>query len=294
MAWIGGDQGTATGRVVLSASRRTELLHFPDRFLEALEKFPPETVHSVVLWTKTPSLLFRRDRRELLQRLLEYDQIYVQLSVTGLGSSFLEPGVPDHSKTLDMLPKLIEIVGSPKRVNVRFDPILNLADAQGHVLTNFHMFPEIAQRCREHDVREFTVSWATIYPRVRRRLAALGFVELEASPSLKRRQARTLNEWARSFGINVKGCCTQPFLPGFGCINGGVLSSLHPKGKSCTLKRAAGQRKLCLCTSSRDIGWYYPCPNGCVYCYAQPKVAATSSRKGYILGCLDARELGGA
>jgi len=184
--------------------------------------------------------------------------------------SFLEPGTPDYKKTLEILPRLIELVGSADRVNVRFDPILNLVDGQGHALTNFDLFPHIAQRYKEHGVREFTVSWATIYPRVRRRLVALGFAELDAGPAVKRRQAHKLKQWARSLAIRVKGCCTQPFLPGFGCINGDLLCHLHPSWDACSVEKAPGQRELCPCTKSRDIGWYYPCPNGCGYCYAQP------------------------
>lgn len=258
-------------KIVLSASRRTELLHFPTKFLKALDRFPPEKVHSIVMWTKTPYLLFRNDRAKLLKCLLEYDQIYMHITITGLGSSFLEPNIPRYQETIDLLPKLIDFVKSPKRVNIRFDPILNLVHGDGSIISNLDLFPTVAEGCREQGVTELTVSWMAAYKKVKRRLGKLGFVEFEASDALKKKQAEKLNHWAKGLGVHIKGCCTQPYLSGYGCINGRLLSELHPKKEKCTLEKPTGQRELCVCTKSYDIGWYYWCPNGCPYCYAQPK-----------------------
>lgn len=266
-------------KIVLSASRRTELLWFPERFVKALDCFPPEKVHSIVLWTKTPHLLFRNDRSKLLKRLFEYDQIYMHVTITGLGSSFLEPNIPHYLKKIDILPKLIDIVKSPNRVNIRFDPILNIVHRDGKVLSNLDLFPEIAESCKDQGISEFTVSWMAAYEKVKRRLGALGFVKFEADKTLKEEQARKLNVWGRVIDVHIKGCCTQPYLPAYGCINGRLLSELHPRKEKCTLEKPTGQRELCVCTKSRDIGWYYMCPNGCAYCYAQPKFDLSKALK---------------
>ena len=258
-------------KVVLSASRRTELLHYPERFLAKLDLYPPERVHSIVLWTKTPDLLLKPSKKAILQRLLEYDHIYMHVTITGLGSSFLEPNTSPYLDTIDLLPRLIDVVESPQRINVRFDPILNLVHETGTILCNLDLFPTIAVGCKEQGVTEFTTSWMAAYPKVKRRLSNLGFVKFEADDALKRKQAEKLNHWAKTLGINIKGCCTQPYLPGYGCVNGRRLSYLHPKKDECTLEKPTGQRALCICTLSRDIGWYFSCPNGCAYCYGQPK-----------------------
>ncbi len=64
--------------------------------------------------------------------------------------------------------------------------------------------------------------------------------------------------------------CCEPSLPVQRCIDGALLARLHPTGEPCKTERARGQRKLCGCTVSLDVGHYLPCPNGCVYCYAHP------------------------
>jgi DNA repair photolyase len=256
-------------KLVLSASRRVELLHLPQRFIKKLDEYPPSTVHSIVLWTKTPQLLFQH--QELRKRLLEYDQIFCHLTITGLGASFLEPNTRPSQETIDLLPKMIDFVGIPERVNIRFDPILNLNHKDGKTLSNFHLFPKIAEQCKEHGITEFTFSWMTAYKKVQRRLEALGFERLEATSELKTKQVKQLNAWSKEFSVNVKGFCTEPFYPSYGCINGTLLTQLHPKKEQCTLEKPSGQRALCACTKSRDIGWYYSCPNGCAYCYGQAK-----------------------
>ena len=74
---------------------------------------------------------------------------------------------------------------------------------------------------------------------------------------------------AASMGVTLHACCV-PGLPRSRCVDGELLSRLHPKGYPCSKRRAKGQRPLCGCTESFDIGWYKPCPTGCLYCYANP------------------------
>lgn len=259
-------------KLVLSASRRVEFLCFPDRFLEALDKYPPRRVHTIVIWTKKPQLLHSHKCRRLLKRLQEYDQLYLHISITGLGSHFLEPNIRPFEETISFLPKVVDLVGTPRRISVRFDPIINIVHESGMAISNFHLFPRVAEGSIDNGITRFTVSWMSAYSKVRRRLEALGFAELEPNDSIKKKQARKLRTWEKRLAIDIKGCCTQPFFPAAGCIDGTLLSNLHPKGEKCSLEKPLGQRPLCGCTTSIDIGWYYQCPNGCVYCYGQPKI----------------------
>ena len=254
-------------RLVISASRRTEILHFPDRLLSALDTHPPETVHTVVIWTKNPGLLF--EHGEVLSRLKEYDQLFFHVTVTGMGSTVLEPGVPKMEEALSVLPRVVEVAGSGERVTVRFDPIVNLSGPKVPRFTNIGLFPQVARRALRAGIRRLKVSWVHPYQKVKRRLGRIG-LEILDDPALKHSQAELLAGWSRELGVQLSGCCTQPFLEASACIDGALLSRLHPGGEECSLRKARDQRKLCLCTESLDIGWYLSCPGGCRYCYGQP------------------------
>ena len=56
----------------------------------------------------------------------------------------------------------------------------------------------------------------------------------------------------------------QPSL--FGALEG---SNARYKYK---IKKDKGQRELCGCIMSKDIGQYDTCPHGCVYCYANTSI----------------------
>ena len=78
---------------IISASRRTELVgHYPDHLLRRLRDLGPDTIHTLVIWTKDPTnLLHHRPLREALSSV---GQLFVHWTITGLGGTFLEPNVP--------------------------------------------------------------------------------------------------------------------------------------------------------------------------------------------------------
>jgi hypothetical protein len=80
----------ANFKKIVSASRRVDLVAFyPDYMAEKIEEIGTENVHTLIIWTKNPSnMLFHSQLNRLLERL---DQIYVLLTVTGLGGTPLEP-----------------------------------------------------------------------------------------------------------------------------------------------------------------------------------------------------------
>ncbi len=260
-------------KVVLSASRRTEMLHFPNKFAKKLEqKYPPEKVHTIVLWTKTPQLIFKEPIRNVLKRY----NLFVMCTITGLGGSFLEPNIQKPTEIPQYLHRIIDefLDSNPDKIHVRFDPILNLRiDAKR--FTNLQRFPEVVELVEPLGIKTFKVSWATYYPKVRRRLKkfGIGLADFDIED-----QARYLVRAAEEYGVELRGCCVDPQLAEIGienagCINGEELQRLHPDGEPCRTDKAKGQRKLCKCTHSLDIGWYsMKCPNGCIYCYANPEI----------------------
>jgi DNA repair photolyase len=254
---------------VISASRRVDLVGgYPHLFAEILEaKCPPDQVHTVVIWTKDPRhLLAHRKLRATLGR---YGQLFLHLTVTGMGASALEPRVPEPESVLALLPALIEFVGSPERIRIRFDPIVHVRLADGTEICNLKYFAELAPRLRELGLTDVTTSWLSLYPKVKRRLARIGAVALDPGPEVWREEAAWLQRKAEEYGLRVHGCCV-PGWPRSRCIDGDLLTRLHPRGEPASTRKAKGQRALCGCTESWDIGWYVKCLLGCRYCYANP------------------------
>jgi len=259
-------------KVVLSASRRTEILRFPDHLVRTLAKrYPPEKVHTIVLWTKTPQLIFK----EPVKSVLKQYNLFVLCTVTGLGGTFLEPNILKPTEVTPHLQRIINefLDGDPEKIHVRFDPILNLL-IDGTKLTNLYKFPDVIELVAPAEIKTFKVSWATYYEKVKKRLdeRGIGIADFDLED-----QARYLVENAQKYDIELRGCCVDPELEGMGiknmgCIDGEELQKLHPNREPYPEDRATGQRELCRCTRSIDIGWYSMiCPNGCIYCYANPK-----------------------
>lgn len=254
---------------VISASRRIDMVAcFPDETAEILyKKCPPEKVHSLVIWTKNPYNLL--NHHKLQQQLLEYDQLFIHFTITGMGGTPLEPRVPEMNDSLEMLPEVILLVHSPKRVRIRFDPIVHLITPEGNNYTNYLIFKILAPQIAALGIEDISVSWMSVYKKVRTRLGRAGYRIQAQSQAEWRKEVDDLLKIATENQLQIHACCV-PGLPISRCIDGTLLSGLHPKGERCSEKRAKGQRKLCGCTESWDIGWYYKCPHGCLYCYANP------------------------
>jgi DNA repair photolyase len=254
---------------VISASRRIEMVaFFPQQLISILEKrCPPHRVHSVVLWSKDPRNLLTHGP---LQKVLWlYDQVFLHFTLSGMGGSFLEPQIPSTEEGVSVLPKLVEFLGSPLRLRVRFDPIVHLSLPDGRTYTNLNHFVEVARAAREVGAQDVTISWMEAYPKVVRRLRKYGVESLPVTNEQWREEMDWISRQAEGIGVRVLGCCV-PGLSVSRCIDGELLTRLHPKQSRASQSKAKGQRPRCGCTESWDIGWYYPCPGGCLYCYARP------------------------
>jgi len=255
---------------VLSASRRTDMVScYPEFLIEKLRDYPPEQVHSLVIWTKNPKNLIAPGLlRETLER---YSQLYVHLTITGLGGTVLEPNIPPWKTVQQMVPALIALVKGPERTTWRFDPIVRCM-AHGSHISNIDMFDALAQSMAAAGVSTCRTSWVEPYPKVLRRLDKKGVRLASYTAQEQAEHVHLLEQTAAGLGMSLHYCSVEG-CERSSCIDGALLNRLHPDGKICSTKRAKGQRKLCGCTESKDIGWYsQKCPNGCLYCYAEPLV----------------------
>ena len=254
--------------VVISASRRTDLVGcFPEILLARLREYPPEVVHSLVIWTKNPQKMLSGG--PLREALLRYRQIYVHLTITGMGGGEFEPLTPSWDQMAKMLGPLTELVKDPRRISWRFDPVLEAA-GDWKSYSNYDLFSRIAEEISFFGIKTCRVSWVSPYKKVVARLRRKGWNLV--SPDVRKRigQAEELRRIAGKHGMQVEFCSMDGFLVSR-CIDGELLSRLHPDGLSCSRERARGQRPLCGCTQSLDIGWYsLKCRHGCLYCYAIP------------------------
>ncbi|MBC7364649.1 MAG: DUF1848 family protein [Candidatus Aminicenantes bacterium] len=281
---------------VISASRRTDLVaYYPEWLAEVLRKekafvlapgrqkvqevdLRPESVHTIVLWSKNFSPLLK-NQYGLKDLLKKYDQLYLHFTITGLGGSFLERMVPPAEKVLEQLGPLIELVENPARISVRFDPIIFWYDDPSRTLrTNFCFFPKLAERMNRLGLITVRFSFVQWYRKAKNRARKMKLDYYEPAEEEKARLVQEMVSMARHYRLELWSCSQKEIarLPGIkpsSCIDGALLSRLHPKQELASLAKDRTQRPDCLCTESVDIGSYtQTCPSACLYCYASPKI----------------------
>jgi DNA repair photolyase len=261
----------ANFKKIVSASRRVDLVAFyPDYMAEKLEEIGTENVHTLVIWTKNPrNMLVHSKLNQVLEKL---DQIYVLLTVTGLGGTPLEPNAPSADHIFQQLPVITDFIGSPRRLVIRYDPLIDLLFQGKERLTNLDInrFSDILNRARFLGVERVIVSYVTLYRKVIKRLNSNNFEILEHP--LEEITGFIQNQMApqaEKMGMKLS-TCVLPHLTHQGCIDADTLIEMHPLGIPCYQTKDKTQRAECHCTKSLDIGQWFSCYHGCLYCYGNP------------------------
>ena len=278
---------------IISASRRTDLVAFFPEWLSSVfgeekvkvhgpsgQVYPvnlsPDAVHTVVLWSKNFTNLLE-NRAGLKDALKKYEQVYLHFTITGLGGSVIERGVPSYQAALDQLEDLVRLVGNPRRISVRFDPVVYWKEGE-HIRKNLLYFEKIAPSLKKRGIDNIRISFAQWYGKARRRADKHGFFYVDPTREKKLADAQYLVRIAKKWNLDLFSC-SQDFLKEINgirpssCIDGSLLQSLHPYREKASTKKDRTQRQECRCTDSVDIGSYTQfCPHCCLYCYANPKI----------------------
>jgi DNA repair photolyase len=198
----------------------------------------------------------------------------------------LEPNVPPVAERIDTFKRLANKIGK-ERVIWRFDPLL-LSDKISVDLL-LKRIDNIGQQLKEY-TEKLVFSFIDIasYKKVQKNLAAYGVREFLADEQVQ--FAKGLAELNKDLGLELATCGESVDLSEYGikhnkCVDDELMMRLFNDDAKLMdfigaeydmfngwqirkSKKDKGQRKVCGCIVSKDIGAYNTCPHLCRYCYA--------------------------
>lgn len=289
----------AIAPVIVSASRSTDIPAFyADWFFNRLDEgyllwrnpfngkdsyVSMAHMRFVVFWSKNP------------QPLIPYLPIlkdkgigfYLQYTLNDYDVEQLEPGVPRLAERIDTFKRIVDEYGLGSVV-WRFDPLLLTDKISPELL--LHRIAAIAEQLKGY-TEKLVFSFADIagYRSVARNLRAAGINYREWETEDMLTFARRLADMR--FPFQLATCAEAIHLEEFGiehnrCIDRELIARRSPDDAElqsflqCS-NPDSGQRKLCGCILSKDIGAYNTCPHLCRYCYANylPQKVTQNFRK---------------
>lgn len=173
----------------------------------------------------------------------------------------IEPSSPEIADRIKMCRELSKIVGRDK-VAWRYDPVLFTKKYTfNYHADSFRMLSEalspFVSRC--------IFSFVDMFIRLQQIMPEL----VPMRPEDKIELVKMMHETASRYSLPVEVCCDKSDYSLYGvkrrgCLNAEDLSKANGCGFRTSKSRA--YRIGCVCTDSRDIGWYDSCPSGCKYC----------------------------
>ena len=237
-----------------------------------------EKARLFVFWSKNPA--------PLLPYLTELDrrgiQYYFQFTLNDYEREGLERGVPPLRERVETFKRLAGAIGA-ERVMWRFDPLLvapTLTPAQ--LVERIERIGSSLAGCAER----LTISFLTSYVKVRRNMKREGADIREVSEGDRFALAKAIAVLGRAWKLPVVTCAEGRDFAAAGIGHGKCIDDAHvgrvfgddeklmgflgagsalSKGKNL---KDTGQRSLCGCIASKDIGGYNTCRHACTYCYA--------------------------
>jgi hypothetical protein len=234
----------------------------------------PKNVRCIVWWSK--------DFEEWIKQYLEnrslfksYKGHFFQFTINS--PSELEKNLTNSlEKRLKQLEWLIDEFGVTS-INYRYDPIIFYQKLDSHRLeNNLDQFEYIIKRVSNIGIKELIFSFATLYPKVKNRMKARGYIPIDLPFHKKKEVVYKLINLCNDYDIKMKACCQPNLLKIDGveqahCIDARRIREVI--NEEISLIKDTGQRKDCGCFKSKDIGGYtgiFRCKHNCAYCYASP------------------------
>jgi len=314
-----GETVSAQAPIIVSASRSTDIPTFyANWFVERWKKGYVKWINPfngaplyvsfqntrvVVFWTKNPKPMLQHI--DFLNK--EVKNFYFQYSLNDYQKEGYEGNVPSVKERIETFQKLATAIGK-ERVIWRFDPLL---------LTDQIDVPELLRRVKNIGdqlkgyTRKLVFSFADIqvYRKVENNLKKEGIAYREFTQEDMILFAKGIQQFNRDWNFKLGTCAEKERLSEYGiehnkCIDDDLMIDLFHEdtklmdflgvkvvqpdlfsnklefSKTKELKDK-GQRELCGCIFSKDIGQYNTCPHECVYCYANTskELAAKNYKK---------------
>ncbi len=295
-----GETVEAQAPVIISASRSTDIPAFySDWFIHRLKEgysvwINPfhgkksyvsfDQTRLIVFWSKNPKPMLKYIDY-LDQRAIDY---YFQFTLNDYEEEGLEPNVPPLQSRIETFIRLSERIGKSKLI-WRFDPLL-MTDTIGvyELLRKIENIGNHLKRYTEKLV--FSFADIEIYKKVKANLLQNSIRYRDFDEESMTEIAKGIQLLNREWNFEIGSCAEKIDLETYGivhnkCIDDDLIIRLFrqddqlmnfigakvmPDGEFMKTKylKDKGQRKLCGCIISKDIGAYDTCPYLCGYCYA--------------------------
>lgn len=262
---------------IISASRRTDIPAFySEWFINRIRagycvvlnpfnpkqlsriSLKPQDVLAIVFWT--------RNTKPLIKYLRELDiegyKYYFQYTIIGYPDS-IDPKSPPVKDAIAAFKYLSGLIGRD-RVIWRYDPILfsDEVNFDWHIAQISYLMEELKVY-----TNRMVISFIDPYRKTK--------IRMDKGTVFDPPRYRNLAEWigkeSAKAGLQVQTCAEEPDLDAYGISHGKCIDDILIKkitGIDIAKKKDPGQRKLCGCVVSKDIGMNNTCLSGCSYCYA--------------------------
>lgn len=287
----------AIAPVIISASRSTDIPAFhSDWFFNRLRRgycawvnpfnqrasyVSFETTRCIVFWSKNPAPIISR-LQEISERNLN---CYVQFTLNDYAKEGFEPNIPALGTRIDTFKRLVDILGVGA-VIWRYDPVI-LTDTL-KIEDHLERISTIGRALKGY-CEKMVFSYADIagYRKVQFNLGKNNIKYQDFDNESMTEFAKELSRLNGTLGFELATCGEQIDLSRYGisknrCVDPLLMARLFKDderlmswlgysemfGAPETFPKDPGQRALCGCGLSKDIGAYNTCGHGCIYCYA--------------------------
>lgn len=317
-----GNVVNAQAPVIVSASRSTDIPAFyADWFVERWKKghikwknpfngtplyVTFQNTRAVVFWTKNPKPMLKHI--PFLKKHVK--NFYFQFTLNDYDLEGYEGNVPKVESRIKTFQELATTLGK-ERVIWRFDPMILTEQISVELL--LERVKNIGDQLLGYTNKlVFSFADIGIYKKVANNLKKENISYTEFTEDTMHQFAKGLQELNKKWNYEIGTCAEKIPLEKYGiihnkCVDDNLMVHLFSNDKPLMdflgvsisepslfdgeqhiskpkYKKDKGQRELCGCISSKDIGQYNTCPHKCVYCYANTsKTLAEDNYKKYRL-----------